>query len=216
VAAAIEHDDVPFGDDAFGTVIDVGAHHGQFALFAARSYPGARIYCIEPHSPAVERLRRLRDVLPQVEILPFAAGEQDSSGYLHVSRKSDSSSLLPILTSYTSAFPGTEESSRVPVETRTLDHLCDGKTLAGPLLLKIDVQGAELSVLRGAVQTLRRVDAILVECSFVELYEGQGLAGDVVAHLNDRFMLSGVFGVVRDRRGEALQADLLFRRRGRT
>jgi FkbM family methyltransferase len=213
VAATNEHDDVPLGDSDFRTVIDVGAHHGQFALFAARRYPAARLYCLEPYEASRARLERLRRLLPQLEILPFAAAEDESTRQLHLSRKTDSSSLLPILESYTAAFPGTEEAALVPVQTRTLDHLRSDLQLERPVLLKIDVQGTELSVLRGAAETLRSVDSIFVECSFVEFYRGQPLAGDVVAHLNDRFVLAGAFSVVRDRRGEALQADLLFRRR---
>jgi FkbM family methyltransferase len=212
-AATDEHEDVPLGRSEFRTVIDVGAHHGQFALFAARRYPRARIYCIEPYEGSQRRLERLRGLLPQLKILGYAAAADEGTEELHLSRKTDSSSLLPILASYTSAFPGTEETARVLVRTRTLDALLADLHVERPTLLKIDVQGTELSVLRGAARTLESVDSIFVECSFVELYRGQALAGDVVAHLHGRFLLSGVFGVVRDRRGEVLQADLLFRRR---
>jgi FkbM family methyltransferase len=211
-AATDEHEDVPLGPE-FRTVIDVGAHHGQFALFVARRYPRVRIYCIEPYEGSRRHLERVRGLLPQLEILPYAAAEDDATEELHLSRKTDSSSLLPILASYTSAFPGTEEAARVPVQTRTLDALVADLHVERPTLLKIDVQGTELSVLRGAARTLESIDSVFVECSFIELYRGQALAGDVVAYLHDRFLLSGVFGVVRDRRGEVLQADLLFRRR---
>lgn len=212
VAATIEHAAVPLGD-GYRTVIDVGAHHGQFALFAAKTYPEAQIHCIEPHAASRRRLERLAELLPQLTVIPFAAAETAREARLHVSRKTDSSSLLSILTSYTDAFPGTEEVSTETIEARTLDDLLEAAEIQPPVLLKIDVQGSELSVLRGATTTLEVVDCVLVECSFVELYQGQALAGDIVAHLNDRFVVAGAFGVVRDGRGEALQADLLFRRR---
>jgi FkbM family methyltransferase len=213
VAATSEHDDVPLGEALFRTVIDVGAHRGQFALYAARAFPEAHIYSIEPHEAGRQSLDRLRSFLPQIEILPCAAGDREGMGQLHVSRKTDSSSLLPILDSYVSAFPGTEEEGTVSIQVRKLDELFRGRDLDPPTLLKIDVQGTELAVLRGAEETLRRVDAIFVECSFVEFYRGQALAADVITYLHDRFLLTGIFSVVRNRRGETLQADLLFRRR---
>ena len=87
---------------------------------------------------------------------------------------------------------------------------CD---IEGPTLLKIDVQGTELEVLRGGVGLLRRVDCILVECSFVPFYEGQTLADDVVVFLREHgFRLRGVFSLSMSGDGRCLQADLLFAR----
>lgn len=213
VGATIEHARVPLGS-GYRTVIDVGAHHGQFALFAAHRYPAARIYCVEPHLPARMRLGRVAEIVPQISVLPFAAADESGEVPLHISRRTDSSSLLAIMNTYTAAFPGTDEVGTVVVETRPLDLILSGVAVESPVLLKIDVQGAELSVLRGAADTLAKTDAVFVECSFLEFYRGQALVGDIVAYLNDQFSLAGAFGVVRDRSGRCLQADILFQRRG--
>jgi FkbM family methyltransferase len=211
VGAAIEHADVPLRS-SFRTVIDVGAHHGQFALFAAHAFPEAPIYCVEPYPPSRAKLARFADLLPQMTVFPFAASDVSGEAPLFISRKTDSSSLLSIMNSYTTAFPGTAEVGAETIETRPLDSILAHTEVLRPSLLKIDVQGSELSVLRGAVQTLERIDAVLVECSFLEFYRGQSLIGDVVSYLNGAFVLEGVFGVVRDGHGRCLQADLLFRR----
>jgi FkbM family methyltransferase len=211
VAAAVEHRDVPFGNE-FATVIDVGAHHGQFALLSRELFPQAEIFCVEPLPEAVERLEVTVGADPATTILPVAAAASQGTRRLHVSRKTDSSSLLPILKSYRTAFPGTEEAATVDIETTTLDSILPGE-IRRPALLKVDVQGGELEVLLGAEALLAKIDAAYVECSFVEFYRGQALADEVIAALLDRGMrLVGVFSVVRDRRGSCLQADLLFRR----
>jgi len=210
VAATIEHESARLGTD-YRTVIDVGAHHGQFALFAAKSFPRARIYCIEPYEPSRRRLARLSELVSRITVFPFAATRRAGPIPFHVSRMTDSSSVLPILTSYTAAFPGTEEVSEEVVQGLPLDEILRDVEIPGPVLLKIDVQGSETDVLAGAAQTLAAVEAIYVECSFVEFYEGQALAGEVISCLNERFALAGVFGIVRDRSGRCLQADLLFR-----
>jgi FkbM family methyltransferase len=210
VAAAIEHESVPFAH-SFHTIIDVGAHHGQFALFANHRYPGARLHCVEP---LPEALRKLEAIRPQHAVLhPLAAAAVSGSREFHVSRSTDSSSLLPISDLYTTAFPGTEQERMAIVECRRLDELLAPEDLARPCLLKIDVQGSELEVLEGAEGILDCIDEVFVECSFVEFYRGQGLVDDVVSSLRAReFRLVGVFSVVRDSAGRCLQADLLFSR----
>jgi hypothetical protein len=98
------------------------------------------------------------------------------------------------------------------VEVRTLDGMA-GTTLLRPLVIKIDVQGGELEVLRGAEETLLSTDALLIECSFVELYAGQALAHEVIAHLASRgFRLAGAHDPEYGPGGECIQADLLFER----
>jgi len=132
---------------------------------------------------------------------------------MHVSRLDDSSSLLPITDRYTTAFPGTEEDTGISVPVTRLDDVLAEPAPARPCLLKIDVQGYELEVLRGGTRVLQGVDEVFVECSFVELYTGQALAGELIAHLwSEGFRLAGVFGIKRDIAGQCLQADVLFQR----
>ena len=211
VAAAVEHRDVPFGP-SFASIIDVGAHRGQFSLLARSLYAAADIVCVEPLPEAASRLRAVHADDERVTILPFAAAAEGGTRRLHVSRKTDSSSLLPILTPYVEAFPGTEEAGTIEIEARTLDDLVD-LPLRRPALLKIDAQGGELDVLAGAVSLLDEVDVAFVECSFVEFYRGQALADEVIGtFLRHGLRLDGVFSIVRDTEGRCLQADLLFRR----
>lgn len=211
VAAAVEHRRVPFGLD-LATVVDVGAHHGQFALLARELYPDADVICVEPLAQAQERLWTIHGRDNKVRIMPFAAGETHRRDTLHVSNKTDSSSLRPILGPYVAAFPGTEESREVEVDVRPLDALVQGP-VRRPALLKIDVQGGELDVLRGATALLAQIDVAFVECSFVEFYGGQALADQVIAVLATRGLrLVGVYSVVRDAGERCLQADMLFRR----
>ena len=213
VAAAVEHRDVPFGP-RFSTIIDVGAHHGQFSLLARALYPGCEIVCVEPLAEAIARLRGVHADDDRVTILPFAAAATDARRSLHVSRKTDSSSLLPILKSYVDAFPGTEEARTIEIEARTLDDMVADR-IRRPALLKIDAQGGELEVLAGAAAVLAQVDTAFVECSFVEFYRGQALADEVIgAFLSHGLRLDGVYSIVRDATGRCLQGDLLFRRGG--
>jgi FkbM family methyltransferase len=211
VFPSLEHTAVQFGA-RFATVLDVGAARGQFALFALARFPGAKLICFEPLPDAHATERRVlrgRDV----ELHAVALGSSPGQTVLHVSVQDDSSSLLPIGFQQYKAFPGTHESHEIAVTVDTLDSYLDEQT-PRPCLLKIDVQGGELDVLQGADAALSYVDEILVEVSFVELYTGQALAGEVIHYLMEHdFKLVDVYGLARAVDGIALQADLLFRRR---
>ena len=81
---------------------------------------------------------------------------------MHVSRAVDSSSLLPIGATQTEIFPGTEESHLERVHVAPLNALLDPEALSTRSLLKIDVQGYELEVLRGCETLLDGFSAVYV------------------------------------------------------
>lgn len=212
VAAAIEHESVGF-THRFATVIDAGANRGQFALVAKRRFPDAELWCFEPLPKARHVLRRLIGERWGARILEYAlcnaAGEAD----LHVARSDDSSSLLPIGEGQTVTFPSTREVGTTRVRTARLADVLAAEESRRPALLKIDVQGSELPLLLGGAEILGRIDEILVECSFVELYHGQALADEVIEHLQaDGFRLSGVFSPTYASNGGCVQAALLLAR----
>jgi len=209
VAASVEHNDVPFRRDHL-TVLDVGASNGQFALFAEGRFPAAQILSFEPLKEPASTLRRVTGDRVRVETV--ALGSAAGLAEINVSGRDDSSSLLPIGERQVREFPGTARQSTATIEVSTLDSAVNG-SVARPCLLKIDVQGFELEVLKGAHEVLGQVDEALVECSFVELYEGQALADEVIAFMLDRRLrLAGVHGIVFSGDGEPVQADFLFRR----
>lgn len=213
VAATIEHEQVDFGSD-FKTVLDVGGHHGQFTLFALERFPSAQLITFEPQAEGARLIATVTAGESRVRIENYALGAEPGEAELNISKRSDSSSLLPIGRGQVEAFPGTEAAATETIEVETLDNLLP-EAPQRPALLKIDVQGFELGVLRGAQRTLDSIDEIFVECSFVELYEGQPLIGEIVEHLAARgFALVGVFGVSYDSTGRCLQTDCLFRRVG--
>ena len=211
-AAAVEHRDLPLLKSA-ATVIDVGAHKGQFALLARHRYPAASLHCFEPLPEPRNRLTKLFGSDHDVQIHPVAASDEAGAASMHVSKLDDSSSLLPIGDRYVASFPGTEEGSRADVQVARIDEVRDGVDIARPALMKVDVQGAELEALRGAERTLGSVDQLLIEVSFMELYEGQTLASGVVTYLLQAgFELTGTFNIKKNRLGQCIQADFIFDR----
>jgi FkbM family methyltransferase len=213
VPAGVEHKSVLASVNC-RTVVDVGANRGQFALAARHRWPAARVFSFEPLAKPAATFRRVFHHDELVVLHEAAIGPRAEWATMHLSRKDDSSSLLAITQLQDSIFPGTDEVGTVGVEMAPLaDSLTDAEILR-PALLKIDVQGFELEVLRGCEPLLAAFDHVYCECSFVELYEGQGLAGAVIEWLAARgFTLAGVFNAAYDADGRAVQADFLFETR---
>lgn len=215
VAAGIEHEDLLRGLGRVRTVVDVGANKGQFALLALELFPDATVHAFEPLAAAFARLgtwsRSEHRLTRHCLALAATAGTQA----MHVSARMDSSSLHPITDRQTAQFPHTHEVGREWVRVARLDETLTPMDLPAPALLKIDVQGGELEVLRGAAGVLPCFDWVYVECSFVEFYQGQGLVADVAERLEAAgFQATVLWRPCRDADGRPVQADILFVQKG--
>lgn len=217
VAPSHEHRGMLASLGQVGTVIDVGANVGQFALMALRCLPQARVLSFEPLPEAAERFARVMEGQERVQLYRKALGAIETTLPIHVTARADSSSLLaPALQS--EVYPGTHEVGILQVEVAPLDHVIAANEILGPALLKIDVQGYEQQVLEGCETLLSRFDWVFAELSFVELYAGQTLAPEVIGWLETRgFRLDGVY--VSDmsyKNGRMIQGDFLFHRKTAT
>lgn len=213
VAATIEHDEVPLRRD-YQAILDVGANKGQFALYARHRWPDAEVHCFEPLAGPRAALEALFRDDQHVRVHADAVGAASGEAQIHVSRRDDSSSLLRISQLQSSRFPGTEEERIEEVVVIALDEVFVTPALPRPVLLKLDVQGYELEVLRGAEHLLGSVDTILVECSFEEFYEGQPLFDEIYRHLCDRGYRIAEMADFRCRPGRRVAAGRLRLRGG--
>lgn len=193
------------------TVVDIGANRGQFALAAREWAPNAQIYSFEPLPGPVSLFRRVFANDDKVCLHQVAIGPESQRRTMHICRREDSSSLLPIAPIQPTIFPGNVEVATSEVQVGQLSEFITSENLAPPAMLKLDVQGFEYEVLTGCAAMLSCFRWIYCECSFVELYTDQKLAHDVIAFLASRaFVLVGVYNVATDSKGNCVQADLLF------
>ena len=193
-------------------VLDVGANIGQFAVAAAKFFPQAAIFSIEPHPDIFRRLCHNVRKLPKVRTFQDALGDHQGSAALRINSHSHSSSMLPLARQHREAFPKAVETSTAEVHLRTLDSLFAPIDLRPPVLLKLDVQGYEALVLRGGSETLRRISYVILEASFKPMYEGEILFLDLVQLMEEYgFRFSRPVGALQHPvTGEVLQIDALF------
>ena len=175
-------------------VLDVGANTGGYARhLRSHGYLG-RILSFEPLSAAYAELNAASQADPLWTCRNIALGDRTGEAIINIASNSASSSLLDMADRHVGAAP---ESAYVGRETIGIDRL-DGiyPGLAGDAtatLLKIDTQGLEHEVLRGAEQSLADIALLEIELSFTELYENQTMAEELLAHLRRRnFVLISV------------------------
>lgn len=156
---------------------DVGAHFGFHTLgFASIVGPRGRVVAFEPNPSNRERLERNLernvDLAARIAILPCALADRDGESPLVLSRDIESgassmSFLDGTLSSVETGTTGTWDKLVVPVRTADAIVRDDG---AAPDVIKIDVEGAELLVLRGAEEIMRTTrPALIVEAHSAKL-----------------------------------------------
>jgi FkbM family methyltransferase len=149
----------------------------------------------------------------KVILFKTAVGSAEGTSKINVAESDDSSSLLNIGELQVSLFPNTGRKSTETVKVSRLDNLLTSE-FSGNSLMKIDVQGYELEVLKGSGALLSRVNWVYVECSFLELYEGQAMFEEVDEVLvNQGFSMIQQFNTRYTKNGEAVQADCLYGRK---
>ena len=180
-------------------------------LLFSNFFPKSRIISFEPLKAPSDKYNKLFKDDEDVIMYKSAIGIYQKKLSMHISKKTDSSSILPIGENQASIFPGTEESHIENITIAPLRKFIKYDDLISPVFVKIDVQGYELEVLKGCKEFLEYFNYIYVECSFIELYKGQAFFDEVYDFLSKySFKLSGVYNVFYDNKGLAVQGDFLF------
>ncbi len=157
------------------SAVDIGANTGQWYQVFLRHFPGTRVLSIEANP---DNLPALREINPDClhACLAETAGVFRTF-YLPnpaVERVNTGASL------YKEVLPGYENPICLRLETSTLDDLNRQFDL-----IKLDVQGAELDVLRGGEQTLRKAKLIMIEIGLTRYNQNAPLGAEVISYLHE-------------------------------
>ncbi|HVI44175.1 MAG TPA: FkbM family methyltransferase [Chitinophaga sp.] len=196
------------------TVLDVGANQGQFALAATHFYPNASIHAFEPVPETYAVLQRNTRRSSNIHTYNFALGSNTGTLEFYSNAYSHASSALEVSELQRKTLPFTANVQQIEVPVKRLDEWLQGIRVNAPLLLKLDVQGFEKEVLKGAANCMDRVDYLLFETSFVAMYNGEPLFDEMhnyVKSLDFEFIAPVSF--LQSDELQILQMDLLYRRK---
>lgn len=210
VAAGVEHEGL-LRMLSCNSIVDIGANRGQFALVSRKAFPSKDIFSFEPLEKPSEIFEKVFKNDLHTYLYRCAIGQERKIANIHISKDDDSSSLLMVSDRQKELFPNSVVSAKSPVQVIPLIDALAGVTIPAGSLMKIDVQGYELEVLQGSEELLGKFSHLYIECSYIELYQGQALAHQVIDWLSKRnFILKGVYNTYYDKYGQSIQSDLLF------
>lgn len=197
------------------TVIDVGANEGQFGKSILKVFPQADLYCFEPLEVPFKKLRAWTDSIGnRVQCFNVALGDQEGALEMHYHNEhSPSSSLLASTAHGHQTYPQTISENITTVRVTTLDNFSGShlNQITNGIMLKLDVQGFEDRVLRGAYKLLQKCDACMLEVCLDPLYEGQANFPDLVEILTRAgFKYSGNVDQTYGKDGRVIFFDALF------
>jgi FkbM family methyltransferase len=185
-------------------ILDIGGYRGDWSREAAAIFSEARILIVEANpQQEADLVAAVRELGPRAEYTLQLLGPQirDDVTFYQVT---SGSSVLQERTS----FPTTA----IQLSMDTLDHLLEKRPWSSPLLLKLDVQGFELEILKGGVQALDASEVVVVETSVLEYNRGAPLLDEVVSFMKHAgFLVYDICGQLRrETDGVLFQADLIF------
>jgi FkbM family methyltransferase len=173
-------------------VLDVGANRGMFCTAMTLAAKGIPIHAFEPLPTLHMELSCRISRFPKIELHKCGLGATLGVADLNHGAFHEASSLLPMDERHKSYFPGSQPTGKVSVAITTLDVFFQQHPELKRVFLKLDVQGYELEVMKGAVATFDRIYAVMVEISFEELYKGGATAEAIMLFfLNHGFRSCG-------------------------
>jgi FkbM family methyltransferase len=169
-------------------ILDVGANHGDLTVKYLGSFPKATVHCFEPSPRPISRLRARLGDHPRVRIHAKAVSDRSGTARFHCFNADPTDSLLEAETDgwrWTDRKDDLDLVSSETVETVTLDDFCETHGIDCVDLVKLDIQGAELLALQGAVRLLenRMIAAVWTELNIVPMYVDQARFHEVCSHL---------------------------------
>ncbi len=194
-------------------IFEVGAADGRDCDRYRAMFAQAIVHAFEPlpENFAVLAARAERDA--SIVAHRLALCDMVGTATFHIGAWADASSLL-LAKNTGSTFDAYQASTgTIEVETDTIDAVAARHGVGRIDILKIDAQGGELAILRGAASLLAAgaVKIVFTEAQFRPLYEGAGTFAEIATYLAAHgFVLHNLFDINHNQRGEACWCDALF------
>jgi len=196
------------------TIVDVGANIGQFGLEMRRIGFKGQLFSYEPVTESFDFLAKKVFHDDQWECFKLGLGSRLDEVKIGVSNNFGlSSSILPILSSHVENSPTSKFGNYETIKLTTLDdEISRLGIVPNSALVKIDVQGYELEVLRGNLHKITDIAALLIEVSLIELYSSSPTLKDILEFFEEQasHQLVNIFRSFSTSNGELLQIDILL------
>ena len=194
------------------SVIDVGANVGQFGLDIRRYGFQGQIVSYEPVNETFELLTQTIRRHQPWKAIQLGLGADESERLINISGNDGlSSSLLEMGFLHLENFPKSATVSQQKISISTIDNQLESLgILPQDIMLKLDVQGLEAEVLKGASKSLSKIPLCYLEVSIIPLYEGEISFLPILIELSKfGHEVIDAFRGIKASNGQLLQLDIL-------
>ena len=178
-----------FGHDAFADIqrlsqawqypievfFDVGANDGDTTKRARHNFGSCRIFAFEPHPKTFSQLSENTTKIPSVELLNLALGSEVGQKTMFEYNESKINSLVPNA-QFTVRF-GVDTRRQICVDCTTIDRFCSERRINKIDILKIDTEGFDFDVLKGATSMLAHHSIKFIYFEFNDIVNRSGMSG---------------------------------------
>ena len=183
-------------------VLDIGAYEGSWAISFSTIFPKVKILMLEGQESKKDTLQQKSAVNKQLDFKIALLGSAEKKVEFNIYETA--SSVLK---------ENNETGARIEIRTlTTLDNITINTAFAQPDFIKIDTQGYELEILKGAEKTIQHTQFILLEVSLIDIYKSCPLVSEVVAFMQAKgFVLYDICSLMHRPLDKSLyQSDFLF------
>ncbi|MFZ2282373.1 MAG: FkbM family methyltransferase [Lutibacter sp.] len=143
-------------------IVDIGANHGTWTREALKYFPEAHYTLLEPQKWLESSFQDILDSNPKVQFYPVGAGEKEGSFQFTIVDRDDSCSFR-----YTEEEAKVAGFEQIEIPVVTLNKLLADSDLPIPDIIKIDAEGLDLEVLKGASNLFGKTEIFMVEAGVV-------------------------------------------------
>jgi len=181
-------------------------------ILIEKMFPGRTAYSFEPIKEMMDKQKKFFSFKKNIYFYNFALGSEASLKNFFITLRKDSSSFLKI-NEVNNQNKNYNIKENRPIQINTLDDCFENKNIKQPILIKIDVQGYELEVLKGSELMLKQTEYILLEVTESEMYKTQATEELIIKFLkkfNFRVMKTSKWNFIK--KTNFKQRDILFKK----
>lgn len=195
-------------------IFDVGAYDGRSLEKYKKMFPKSHVHSFEPTPNMFNHLTEKFGSNSTITLHNVALSSQVGEASFFINNSLLTNSLLQSAgNDYVASQQSYANQQEIKVKTETVDAVIEKQKLSKIDILKIDAQGADLQVLKGASDALRSrsIKLILVEVEFLQLYKEQPLFHDLSAFLHSfEYNLYSLYNISISKKGEMIYGDAIF------
>ena len=204
-APSLEHKFILNKKYDYNIVLDIGFNKGQFSSLILSKRKVNKIYAFDPLIISNKVYNKIYKKNKNFFFYDFCLSDKNSLYDFYITKKDDSSSIF---------FPINKKiKNKISVKGYIFDSLDINFNTNDIVLLKIDVQGSELKILKGMNNYLNKIKYLIIEMSFIEQYSKQDLFAEIHNYLlRYNFKIIKEYNVVFEK-GKKIQSDFFYEKK---